>query len=171
MGDVYYKRALSICDGAAAPEPVEAPLALQNDSESEFEVEGLVPLPPPSSVPASGDAAVVLSAKGAGAAGAGVGGAAPGTPRSSESSSSSSDSSSNFCVAGAKRPNAVGEWLRIEAAPRRPKVKVYVYKPKGKHRYSRFILQCTHHDACTRKRNLIFNKVHGPREPLSYLIA
>ena len=43
--------------------------------------------------------------------------------------------------------------------------------PKGKTPYRRWILQCTHHNGCTRKRSTAITGVHGDVEPLAYLLA
>ena len=126
-------------------------LALADDSDSEFEVAKPLALPAPPSVPIGG-ASVVPSSVRVGD----VGGAPaclsdkPRSPSSSSGSNSGScNSSSNYSVADDKR-SLIGEWFRIEGATHTPSVKLDIFKTKGKRRYKRYILQCSHHVGCSK---------------------
>ena len=59
-------------------------------------------------------------------------------------------------------------WLEIEKGPR---LKLDKYTPKGKHPYRRWILECTHHDSCSRKRSVTLTSIHGDVEPIAFLVA
>ena len=87
---------------------------------------------------------------------------------SSSDSSSSSSSATSHSFDVAKGRSDVRAYIEIERGPR---VKLDIYKPEGKSQYKRWILECTFHDGCDKKRSTTIAPLHGPVEPIAYLVA
>lgn len=85
---------------------------------------------------------------------------------SSSSSSSDSDSDGSFEHGGGR-----SKVSKLTPMIGGAKFKVDEYKPKGKKSYKRFILRCTHHVTCERKRMVGKTGKHGRIEPLAFLAA
>ena len=199
MGDKRYRECIKNIDGAqeildnlaiddsAAAVPSCAP-ALQDDdsSDSEFGAfggDGFI---------LDGDAAARPKKPSAASVGSPDHGKAPppvarGAPSPKESSSSSSsssshsdsdssssdsdscDSSDSFEPGG--RRSSVTDWVPIPYAAHEPEIKLDIYKPKGKRRYLRYILKCSHHDKCYKRRSAAMCRSFGECEPIAFLIA
>jgi hypothetical protein len=86
----------------------------------------------------------------------------------SSSSSSSSNSSSTEEFDAGVRPPSIPVWFPLLGAP---PVKLDDYTPMGKSRYQRFIMNCSVHSSCCKKRSVTHVMNFGRVEPLAYLCA
>ena len=51
------------------------------------------------------------------------------------------------------------------------KLKIDQYQPKTKNAYKRWLLKCSHHRACEKKRSLALTRTWGSVEPVAFLAA
>jgi hypothetical protein len=166
MGDAAYRNMLDAIDGPALAEPLplEAPidppllasLALPEGAE-DFDIGG-----PPALPQEERAAPLALMA----------GPPAPPCAGSDDSSSSTdADSENSFDIAVGR--SDVSGWVAftLPDGVSTPRFKLDKYKPRGKMEYKRFIIECTHHADCTKKRNCGMTALHGRAEPLGFLLA
>jgi hypothetical protein len=66
--------------------------------------------------------------------------------------------------------SSISGWVEMERGPR---FKADAYKPQGKNKHLRLVVECTYHDGCYKKRSLSANatKDLGPLEVVGYLLA
>jgi hypothetical protein len=102
---------------------------------------------------------------------------------SPSASSAKSSSSSSFPGAASDRSDSfdgvsdgggersrISEWVRMEDGPR---FKVDTYKPRSKKRYIRLVVECSHHDSCSKKRSVSEKQTenYGELEVVAHLLA
>jgi hypothetical protein len=137
-----------------------------DDDEFDFAIVPLADVAPVAELAVAKPMAKRPAAKAKAVASASSSGSSSSRSSSSSYSGSGSVSACSFDVAVGR--SDVSKWMEIERGPR---CKLDRYKPKHKALYSRWIVECTHHDACTRRRATTKSGVHGAVEPIAWLIA